>query len=87
VACLLWLSLAIIGRGLTRDVYSQGPGLFPSAAQLDFYVLVPVASLVTVALCAWLVNGLQRWFDLLALLSGIALVALLPYMLLYTGGV
>lgn len=76
-----------MGRSLIYGVYGHGVGIFPSAGQIDYYMVFPAVVVSIVGVCAWAINVLQRWFPLLGIVSAGGLLALLPYMLGYTGGV
>lgn len=87
LACFLWSGLFFVGRDLAYLIYKQGPGIAPNAAQIDFLLVIPAGIASVVAGFAWLVNGLQRWFVALGIVSAAAVLALLPCLLVYGGGV
>jgi len=85
VAILAWLGLAFIGMGLVAGVAERvGSADFE---QVKFYIECPFFVTVVLLVGAWACNALRRWPWALGLLSAISLVALIPYLLVYTGGV
>ena len=85
VSILAWLGLAYIGMDLVRGVAERVGSA--DIGQVEFYIAWPLLMAVVVLIGAWGCNAFRRWPRALALLSGISLVALLPYLLVYTGGV
>ena len=77
----------VLGRDLTYHIYEQEPGVYPSSGQIDNYLALPLVVAFLLAACAWLVNGLQRWFAALGVVAALSLVLLLTYLLSYGGGV
>ena len=86
-ACAIWTLFFVMGRGLTLHIYEQGPGIHPNAGQIDFYIMAPFAVAFSVSLVAWLINALQRAYWLLSTFSAVTLLALVPFVLGYGGGV
>jgi hypothetical protein len=72
---------------LTYGVYRQGPGVFPVADQIEYYMVFPAIMVALIGVSAWVANSLQRWFVGLAIIAVIALFALMPFLFAYTGGV
>jgi hypothetical protein len=87
IAVLIWGGLLLVGRDLISGVVAQKALGYPNTAQIDFLIAWPAAVGMALLLTAWICNGLRRWAAPLALLSGAALVALLPYLFVYGGGV
>ncbi|WP_260923059.1 hypothetical protein [Novosphingobium sp. 9] len=87
IGFLSWVGLFWMGQGLTFGVYDQGPGIYPSAGQTDFYVIWPAVVALTLGTAAWVVNGTQRGFHALAALGILAIIAIFPFLFVYTGGV
>jgi hypothetical protein len=87
IACFLWGGLFLLGRDLTYGVFIQHVIGFPSAGQIDSYMVFPAIMMVLITGCAWMANAMQRWFTGLAVISALALLALLPFLFVYTGGV
>jgi phosphoglycerol transferase MdoB-like AlkP superfamily enzyme len=74
-----------MGRSLTYGVYTHGEGVFPNSRQIDHYMVIPICVTLALAVFAWIFNGLRSAQPLVAI-SIISLVALLPYLFGYTGG-
>jgi hypothetical protein len=87
IAVLIWSGLALIGRDLVSGVVAQKAVGYPNTGQIDFLMVWPAVVVVALLLAAWTCNGLRRWAVAFSLLSGIALVAVLPYLFVYGGGV
>ena len=87
IAVLIWFGLLVLGRDLVSGVVAQKALGYPNTGQIDFLIVWPASVVIVLLLCAWICNGLRRWTQLLALLSGVSLLALLPYLFLYGGGV
>ena len=87
IAIAIWFAIFAMGRDLAFHVYDQGPGIFPSSGQIDGYVIIPVLVAFAISLGAWAANGLQRGKAALGALAIISIVAILPYMFGYSGGV
>ena len=87
IAVLIWFGLLVLGRDLVSGVVAQKALGYPNTGQIDFLIVWPASVVIVLLLCAWICNGLRRWTQLLALLSGVSLLALLPYLFFYGGGV
>ena len=87
VAAALWFALALVGRNLVNGVVGQGAPGYPNMAQIDFLLAWPLFVVAAVITCAWICNAFHRWAWALGAVSGVSLVALLPYLLVYGGGV
>ena len=87
IAVLIWFGLLVLGRDLVSGVVAQKALGYPNTGQIDFLIVWPASVVIALLLCAWICNGRRRWTQLLALLSGVSLLALLPYLFLYGGGV
>jgi hypothetical protein len=87
IAVLVWFGLFLAGRGLIERVAGQRVVGYPNAGQVETYLLWP--AFVTMALLgtAWLCNGLRRWQLALALAACASLLGLVPFLLVYSGGV
>lgn len=85
ISVALWLGMFYIGRSLVYGVYTHGKGVFPNSAQIDYYMVFPICVALALAVSAWIFNGLRAAQPLVAM-SILCLVALLPYLFLYTGG-
>ena len=84
-SCMLWLGMFYMGRSLTYGVYTHGKGIFPNSGQIDHYIIIPICVALMLAAFAWVFNGLRSPQPLVAI-SILCLVALLPYLFTYTGG-
>jgi hypothetical protein len=87
VAVTVWLALALVGRDLINGVVGQAALGYPNMGQIDFLFAWPLLIVVAVLACAWICNAFRRGAWALGLLSALALAALLPYLLVYGGGV
>ena len=87
IAAFCWLGFASLGRGGILGIVGQGAEGYPNAAQIDYYFTTPVVVSVVLLLTAWICNAARRWAGLLSGLSGLSLLALIPYLLPYSGGV
>ncbi len=87
VAIVLWFALALLGRsGLYGIVAQQAPG-YPNMGQINLYVVWPLFVVTLILGCAWLCNSLRRWAWLLGVASAVSLFAILPYLMVWGGGV
>lgn len=87
IAVLIWGGLLLVGRDLVGGVVAQKAVGYPNTGQIDFLIVWPAFVVLALLMGAWICNGLRRWPGLLALLSGVALAAVLPYLFVYGGGV
>ena len=87
LAVLIWLGLLVVGRGLISAVVGQKAVGYPNTAQIDFLIVWPAGVVMVLLLCAWICNSRGKWAPLLTLLSGASVLALLPYLFFYGGGV
>jgi hypothetical protein len=87
VATALWAAMLWVGVDLLKGVVAQHVLGYPAADQFDFLVGIPFAAIVAVGGTTLLVNALNRFWVVSHLVSGVALIALLPYLFVYGGGV
>jgi hypothetical protein len=87
VAVTLWFALALAGRDLINGTVRQAVPGYPNMGQIDFGLAWPLFIVVAVLVCAWICNAFRRWPWALGLVSALALAALLPYLVVYGGGV
>lgn len=87
VAVLAWFALLLLGRDLISGVVAQKALGYPNTGQIDLLIVWPAGVVATLLLSAWICNAFKRAPALLALLSGVSLAALLPYLALYGGGI
>ena len=83
----MWLGMFWLGRGLLDGVAEQRVLGYPNSGQIDFLVVWPAAIAFILLLSAWVTNSLYRWPRVLGCVSGLALLILVPYLLVYGGGV
>lgn len=86
IAAALWFGLFYMGRSGTYGIYAHGNGVYPNSGQIDYYMVFPICITATLLLAGWICNGL-RAAQPLGAISIIALAALFPYLLVYTGGI
>jgi hypothetical protein len=86
-AVFAWTMMLLIGVSLIQGVTSQNVPGYPNAGQIKFYLLYPALVVAVLVACAWLFNGIWRRASTLALLSGASLLAALPYVMFFGGGV
>jgi len=87
VTVAIWFALALVGRDLLNGVVGQGALGYPNMGQINFLLAWPLFVVVAVLVCAWICNAFRRWSWALGLLSAFSLAALLPYLMVYGGGV
>ena len=87
IAVALWFGALVVGRALVGGAIAQGVGGLPNAGQIDLYLIGPALVVAALLVFAWVTNGLCRWFTPLALLSTASIVALVPYLMVFGGGV
>lgn len=82
-----WAGMLWLGVGLLKGVVAQRVLGYPVPGQFDFLVGIPLAAIIVIGGATLLVNALKRFWIVSYLVSGAALVALLPYLFVYGGGV
>jgi hypothetical protein len=87
IAIAIWFGLALVGRDLLNGVVEQEALGYPTLGQIDFLLAWPLLIVSAILLCAWICNAFGRWAWALGSLSGLSLAAVLPYLLVYGGGV
>jgi hypothetical protein len=87
VISALWGGMFWVGMDLLKGVAAQHVAGYPASGQFEFLVGVPFAIVGTIAATTLLANALQRFWIVSTLVSASALAALLPYLLVYGGGV
>lgn len=85
ISALAWLAFALTGMGLVGGVAERVGGA--NMGQVQFYVVWPLFVVLAVIATAWICNALQRLAWMLGIVSGVALVILLPYCAVSGGGV
>ncbi len=80
-----WFVFFLLGRGLIRGVYQQGPGIGPNAEQIDYYIVYPMIAVMLLLFVGWTGNLFRR--PLLMVIPSLLIgSAILPFILAYTGG-
>ena|SRR5665213_177295 len=87
VAVLLWIGMFVAGRSLIEGVVAQHVLGYPNLGQIEYYFVFPAFVAMALLLCAWAFNILRRWPWVLALISAGSLLALLPFLFVYSSGV
>jgi len=83
---LAWGTFVWIGRGLLANVAAQNISGYPNHGQSVYYLYIP-AGMVLMALAAYAITR-KRPLKSVALVAEIlVLIALLPFVFFYTGGV
>jgi hypothetical protein len=67
-------------------VAQQVPG-YPNMGQSNFYIVWPLFVVAALLVCAWFCNAFRRWPWGLGLFSSTSLVAVVPYLVVWGGGV
>lgn len=70
-----------------KGVVAQHALGYPAPGQIDFYVGIPCAVVVVVGGVTLLANAAKRVWIGSQLVSAAALIAILPYLFVYGGGV
>jgi hypothetical protein len=89
VTCInvfLWGALVWLGRSLSANVAARNIQGYPNHGQLVYYVYVPMG-MVVLALAAFALARIRKVKYLALVIEILVLLALLPFMLPYTGGV
>lgn len=87
VAIGLWGGILWIGMDLLKGIVAQRVLGYPAPGQFDFLVGLPFAAITVIGGVTLIVNALKRFWIASYLVSGAALIALLPYLFVYGGGV
>jgi len=87
ISALAWFGMFLVGLEGTNGVINQRVPGYPAKGQIDFYIVRPAITVMIVLASAWVLNSLRRWPWLLVFISAGSLLALFPFLLVYTGGV
>ena len=87
IAIVLWLGLALLGRDSLRDVLVDDVADWPTMANIDFDIVLPMLVATALLACAWFCNAFGRWPLVLGLASVACLAAIFPYLAIIGGGV
>jgi len=86
-AVTVWLGLLLVGRALLLGIPGQHVVGYPSAAQIDHYVVLPASVLIVLLFTAAIINRVQRFAVGLVYLSGFSLIGAAGYFLTLSGGI
>lgn len=82
---LLWMWLVWTGIGLVQGVVEQNAPGYPNSGQINYYIVFPaVMTLVCAAAAAGVWKG--RYLVAARTVQVLGALALLPFLLMYTGG-
>ena len=85
LACLIWGALLFLGSALASGVKSQGVPGYPNSGQIIYYQGIPGAAF---AVALALLAASFKWKGCgLSVAAALLILALLPFLLFYTGGV
>jgi hypothetical protein len=87
VAIVLWLGLAVLGRGSLRDELVDDVPDWPTLTNIDFSIILPMWVATALLACAWFCNAFGRRPLALGLASVACLAAIPLYLMLIGGGV
>ena len=87
IAIAVWFGVALLGRNLVTSVVYQRALGFPNMGQINLLIVWPLFVTVALLVCAWVCNASRRSPGALGLLSAASLLAVLPYLMLWGGGV
>ena len=83
---LVWGGLSWMGWGLIRSADARHAAGHPTLGQIEYYLVIPLLML-SLSLVPAAFLGQTRWSSLANIWYGFTLVAVLPYLLPYSGGV
>jgi hypothetical protein len=83
---LVWGGLSWIGWGLIRSVEARHAAGYPNLGQIEYYLVLPLLML-SVSLVPGAFLGQTRWSSLATIWCSLTLIAVVPYLLPYSGGV
>ncbi|HLY56647.1 MAG TPA: hypothetical protein VKS60_13875 [Stellaceae bacterium] len=87
VTSLPWLGLLISGRDLLGGLVRQRVAGYPNSEQVDFLLITLAVAVIALFACAFACNaGRKQPFPLL-FVSLIILLAVVPFFMMYGGGV
>lgn len=87
VVVAAWSALLWLGVHLMKGVVAQQAHGYPTPDQFDYLIGVPLAIIATVAATVFLANCAGRLWIVSCVVSAVALIAALPYLLMLGGGV
>ena len=83
---LVWGGLSWIGWGLIRSVEARHAAGYPNLGQIECYLVLPLLML-SVSLVPGAFLDQTRWSALATIWCSFTLIAVVPYLLPYSGGV
>lgn len=87
VAIVLWLGLGMLGRESLKDFLVDDIPDWPSLRVIDFSIVLPMSVATALLAWAWFCNVFGRWPMALGLASVACLAGILPYLMLFGGGI
>lgn len=86
-AAILWSLFALLGMLLVWGVAEQRAPGYPSLRQIAWAVVFPLLVVLCVAAIRIVRRGREEWAVVEGAVSGLALLAFLPFVLALSGGV
>ncbi|MBN8846843.1 MULTISPECIES: hypothetical protein [unclassified Sphingomonas] len=86
-ALSLWGLLVIAGVEAYRSIASQHVAGYPNAGQIKLYLVMPISIFLLLLLTIVVANKFRRAAPALLLLSAASLFGLMPYLMVWGGGV
>ena len=83
----IWAWLLWAGVDLLEGVVAQHVLGSPTPGQFEFLVGIPFAAIVAISGVTLLVNALNRYAGVAHFVIGVGLIAVVPYLFVYGGGV
>ena len=77
----------MLGRDSLNDVLVDDVSDWPTLANIDFSIVLPMLVATALLGWAWFCNAFGRWPLALGLASVVCLAAILPYLMIIGGGV
>ena len=86
-AIVLWLGLAVLGRQTLIDFLVDDVADWPTMMSIDFSIVLPMSMASALLAWAWFCNTGERRPWALKLASVGMIAAILPYLMIFGGGV
>jgi hypothetical protein len=87
IATCIWFAVAFLGRSLLSGVVTQQAPGYLNMGQINLYVAWPLFVVVALLTCASLCNAFGRSRRIMFFAAGVSVLALLPYLMVWGGGV
>ena len=87
MALSLWGLFVLAGVSAYRSIVSQNVAGYPNAGQIKLYLVLPIAVFLLLLLGVVIANKYQRAAPVLLILSAASVFGLLPYLMVWSGGV